>query len=173
MRIERAGWCAAFAVAVCFIAGCPGTLEDKQRFLDYVPAEAGSSSAGAAAQAGASGTAQAGAPPIGSEAGASNDDPCGDIIDRVFAPSCGDTGCHGAVAPQQGLDLVSPGLTDRVVGVAGTACASILADPANPQGSLIYQKLLPSPKCGAQMPLARPALSSADAACVLAWIAAQ
>ncbi len=107
------------------------------------------------------------------EAGGADDGPCGDIIDRVFAPSCGDTGCHGAVAPQQGLDLVSPGLTDRVLGVAGKACVSILADPTNPKGSLIYQKLLPSPDCGAQMPLARPPLSSEDTACVLAWIAAQ
>jgi hypothetical protein len=37
----------------------------------------------------------------------------------------------------------------------------------------MYQKLLPLPKCGAQMPLARPPLSGSDTACVLAWIAAQ
>jgi len=37
----------------------------------------------------------------------------------------------------------------------------------------MYQKLLPLPKCGAQMPLARPPLSSSDVACVLEWIAAR
>ncbi|MET0792576.1 MAG: hypothetical protein ABW061_13730 [Polyangiaceae bacterium] len=163
MRIDRArfAWCCAVAVALCFVAGCPGKLEDKQRFLDYVPAEAGPEAA-APLEAGP-----------GAEAGGPNDGPCGDIIDRVFAPSCGDSGCHGAVAPQQGLDLVSPGLAERVVGVAGTACVSTLADPTNPESSLIYTKLLPTPGCGAQMPLARPALSAEDTACVLAWIAAQ
>jgi hypothetical protein len=38
---------------------------------------------------------------------------------------------------------------------------------------LIYQKLLPNPPCGGQMPLARPPLGRAEAQCVLAWIAAQ
>jgi hypothetical protein len=87
--------------------------------------------------------------------------------------TCGGTSCHGADAPQQDLDLVSPGLASRVVGVAGKGCSVTLADPANPEGSLIYQKLSPNPPCGAPMPLARPPLSRADVACVLAWIAAQ
>jgi hypothetical protein len=160
MRIDRGrvAGCSALFVAVCFIAGCPGKLEDKQRFVDYIPTEAG-------AEAGAgAGPASGGGPSA---------DGCGDIIDRVFAPSCGDTGCHGAVAPQQGLDLVSPDVASRVVGIAGKACISVLADPADPEGSLLYKKLLPAPGCGAQMPLARPPISREDAACVLAWIAAQ
>jgi hypothetical protein len=167
MRIDRAhaACFAGFAVALCFVAGCPGKLEDKQSFLSYVPPDASPDST---AQAGSSSTA--GGSGVG---GGMNGDACGDIIDRVFAPSCGDTGCHGAVAPQQGLDLVSADVASRVVGVAGKVCVSTLADPANPEGSLLYKKLLPSPGCGAQMPLARPALSSADMACVLAWIAAQ
>jgi hypothetical protein len=162
MRIDRArvAWCCAFAVAASLIAGCPGKLDDKQRFLDYVPPEAGPD---------AEATLEAGP---GAGGGPSNG-ACGDIIDRVFAPSCGDTGCHGAVAPQQGLDLVSPDVASRVVGVSGKACVSVLADPANPEASLLYKKLLPAPGCGAQMPLARPPISSEDVACVLAWIAAQ
>lgn len=163
MRIDRArvAGCCALAALACFVVGCPGKLEDKERFLDYIPTEAGPEAA----------APMAGGP--GAQAGAANDDSCGDIVDRVFAPSCGDTGCHGAVAPQQGLDLVSPGLAQRVVGVSGTGCVSTLADPTNPEGSLLYKKLLPSPGCGAQMPLARPPISAADSACVLAWIAAQ
>ncbi|MES1175439.1 MAG: hypothetical protein ABUL62_14045 [Myxococcales bacterium] len=152
--------CCAFAVAACFIAGCPGKLDDKQSFLDYVPTEAGPET----------GAPLGGGPGAG---GGPSDGACGDIIDRVFAPSCGDTGCHGAVAPQQDLDLVSPNVASRVVGISGKACVSVLADPANPEGSLLYKKLMPAPGCGAQMPLARPPLSSEDAACVLAWIAAQ
>ena len=68
---------------------------------------------------------------------------------------------------------MSPGVAARVVGVTGVGCASTLADPANPEASLIYQKLSPTPPCGSPMPLARPSLSDEDTACVLAWIAAQ
>ncbi|MEO6600741.1 MAG: hypothetical protein ABIQ16_12760, partial [Polyangiaceae bacterium] len=145
MRIDRArvAWCCAFAATLGFLAGCPGKLDDKQSFVDYVPAEAGAEAA-APMEAG---------PGAG---GDPTDAACGDIIDRVFAPSCGDTGCHGAVAPQQGLDLVSPNVASRLVGIAGQACVSVLADPSDPEGSLLFKKLLPAPGCGAQMPLARP-----------------
>jgi hypothetical protein len=161
MRIDRGrvAYFCAFAAALCFIVGCPGKLDDKQRFLDYVPEAGPDGQAPVEAGLGA--------------AGGPADGTCGDIVDRVFAPSCGDTGCHGAVAPQQGLDLVSADLASRVVGVSGKACVAVLADPANPEGSLLYSKLLPAPGCGAQMPLARPPISAEDAACVLAWIAAQ
>lgn len=130
--------------ASIWLAGCPGTLADKEL---YEAALDGSR---------------------GGEAGS-----CGDVVARIFVPNCGGTACHGANAPQQDLDLVSPGVASRVVGVAGKECAASLADPADPEGSLIYQKILPNPPCGGQMPLARPPLSRADAQCVLAWIAAQ
>jgi hypothetical protein len=164
MRIERAArprrasvrfadsWLLALG-ALSFIAGCPPTLADKELYEAALDAAAGRN--------GAEGGA-------GADAG-----PCGDIVARIFVPTCGGTACHGANAPQQDLDLVSPGVASRVVGVVGKGCSVALADPADPEGSLIYQKLLPSPPCGAPMPLARPPLSRADAACVLAWIAAQ
>ncbi len=148
------------ALSALLLAGCPGTLDDKERFL---------------VDAGSAGNAEA-APAVeaGAEAGAGPDTgPCGNVETRIFVPSCGGTGCHGATGPQQDLDLVSPGIAARVVGVPGTGCISTLADPANPEASLIYQKLSPTPPCGSPMPLARPALSDEDVACVLAWIAAQ
>ena len=77
------------------------------------------------------------------------------------------------MAPQQGLDLVSPGVAARVVGVSGTGCTGILAAPADPTSSLLYTKLAPRPSCGSQMPLGRPPLSDADAGCILAWIVRQ
>jgi len=144
------------ALGVLLLAGCPGTLDDKQRFLvDGGSAGRGSDDAAA---------------PADSDAGLGA---CGDVVTRIFVPSCGGTGCHGATGAQQDLDLVSPGVAARVVGVSGVSCATTLADPANPEASLIYQKLSPTPPCGAPMPLARPSLSDEDAACVLAWIAAQ
>jgi hypothetical protein len=77
------------------------------------------------------------------------------------------------MAPQEGLDLESPGVAARVVRTPAKECAGSLADPASPESSWLYQKLLASPSCGTQMPLARPALSAVDVACVRSWIAAQ
>jgi hypothetical protein len=150
MRTDPSAWSWLLTFgALGFLAGCPGTLADKELY--------------AAALDGAGG-------PNGGDSGSG---PCGDVVARIFVPTCGGTGCHGANAAQQDLDLVSPGLASRVVGVPGTTCAGVLADPADPERSLIYQKILPSPPCGGQMPLARPPLGREDAACVLAWIAAQ
>jgi hypothetical protein len=173
MRTDRSArsvfsaFSAAFAtgitLGVLLLTGCPGTLAHPEHFLLAV---AGASSGDAAAPVAGS--------DAGTEAGPGPDSgPCGDVVTRIFIPSCGGTGCHGAVGAQQDLDLVSPGVADRVVGVQGTGCISTLADPTDPEGSLIYQKLLPTPPCGSPMPLARPALSDEDMACVLAWIAAQ
>jgi hypothetical protein len=103
------------------------------------------------------------------EAGAS----CGDVVANVFVPKCGSSNCHGSSAPQQGLDLVSAGVAARVVGMTAKACAATLADPENPEASLLYTKLAPNPPCGGQMPLAQSPLSDAETACVLKWIAAQ
>ena len=161
--VRSAALILVLSLGVLLLGGCPGTLEDKERFLvDASSAGRGSGTAGGAD-----------AEP-GSDAGAQpNLGPCGDVVERIFVPSCGGTGCHDATGPQQDLDLVSEGVAARVVGVRGIGCTAILADPADPEGSLLYQKLSPTPPCGSPMPLARPALSDEDTACVLAWIAAQ
>lgn len=158
MRTSRATWSWFLAVGALFslLTGCPGTLDDKARFLvDAAALDAADADAGAHADADA------------------DADACGDVPTRILVPSCGSNGCHSASAPQQGLDLVSPGVAARVVGVQAKVCPGTLADPDNPRGSLLYSKLAPRPPCGAQMPIAQPPLSSADAACVLAWIAGQ
>jgi hypothetical protein len=147
MRIDA--WAQSRLLAIgasILLAACPGTLADKELYEAALDGSKGPSGEGG---------------------------PCGDVVARIFVPNCGGTACHGATAPQQDLDLVSPGVASRVVGVAGKECAGALADPADPEGSLIYQKLLPNPPCGGQMPLARPPLGRAEAQCVLAWIAAQ
>jgi hypothetical protein len=172
MRTDRSAVSAvrglfALTFALSALTGCPGTLDNKERFLvDAGSAASGGNGDDAAAPDDAGSDASA--------AGAGADlGPCGDVVTRIFVPSCGGTGCHGSTGAQQDLDLVSPGVAERVVGVIGTGCISTLADPANPEASLLYQKLSPTPPCGSPMPLARPALSEDDAACVLAWIAAQ
>jgi hypothetical protein len=156
------------AFAPALLAGCPGTLADKESFENYTAGASAGGSAGVANSA-------AGANDEAGAAGSSTLDlgPCGDVVARIFVPSCGGTGCHGATAPQEGLDLVSSGVSSRVVGVSGKGCTGTLADPANPANSLLYTKLSTTPPCGSQMPLARAPLSSSDATCVLNWIASQ
>jgi hypothetical protein len=166
MHIERPRRSAVQLVlgaTFCLLAGCPGELPNKAEFEAYAAAHGDAGAPDAISQAGTS----------SGSAGTAGTGACGDVVARVFVPTCGGTGCHSAMAPQQGLDLVSPGVAARVVGVSAKQCLQLLADPQNPEQSLMYQKLLPKPACGAQMPLARPALSSSDVACVLSWIAAQ
>ena len=139
----RLAWLGAAALGLLGATGCPGTLHDKERFL----VDAGGSGGDA--------------------------DPCGDVVERLFVPRCGGSGCHGPTAPQEGLDLSSPGVAARVVGVAAKSCAATLADPADPANSFLYTKLGAKPPCGAQMPIAQLPLSSEDSACILAWIAGQ
>jgi hypothetical protein len=157
MRIER------LLLLLPLLSGCPGTLDEaeQQRFAEYAASVAGS-----AGTAGAAGMASG-------MSGATSTGGCGDVPTRIFVATCSGTGCHSAKAPQQDLDLASPDVASRVVGVTGKMCLQLLADPANPEDSLLYSKLLPSRACGAQMPLARPPLSAADIACVRDWIAAQ
>jgi len=170
------------AVRVCLagviglLTACPGELKNQAEFEAYA---ASHPEAGAPATSEASGGSEtngsAGSSTSAGSAGAagtSGNDACGDVVERIFVPSCAGTGCHSDTSPQQDLDLVSPDVKSRVVGVPGKQCLQVLADPENPEQSLLYQKLLVRPDCGAQMPLARPPLSSADVACVLAWIAA-
>lgn len=168
MHIDRATPFAIAALAFGWLAGCPGELPNKSEFEAYAEAHS---------DAGASTSSEAGTGPgvagSANTAGSTASSTCGDVVTRIFEPSCGGTGCHGANAPQQDLDLVSPGVASRVVGVPAKACLQTLVDPANPEQSLLYQKLASRPACGAQMPLARPALKPADIACILEWIAAQ
>jgi hypothetical protein len=174
MRTEYAtavGLALVAAAALGLLAGCPGTLDDKDIFLlDGAVSDAPYDASPLADAGPADGAAKDGSP--FAEAG-SDSGQCGDVIARVFVPSCGGNGCHGAIGAQQGLDLVSPGVAARVVGVAAKECSATLADPKNPDNSLIYTKLSPNPPCGAQMPLARAPVSADDIACVRAWIAAQ
>lgn len=131
------------AMAVLGIAalssGCPGELEDPQRFI------VGSTST----------TCETGL----------------DVERDLFAARCGASGCHGATDPSADLDLASPGVASRLVGVASSGCGSaLLIDPANPTGGVLLDKLT-LPQCGARMPLLDDALAPDELACVRGWVA--
>ena len=94
-----------------------------------------------------------------------------DLQARIFAPSCGIAGCHSAVAPTYGLDLASPGLASRLVGVASRGCVGrTLVVPGDPAASYLIEKLSTDlPQCGLRMP-SGSTLDPALVDCIRAWI---
>ena len=84
---------------------------------------------------------------------------------------CG--GCHNAMSPAKGLDLRSPGLGARTVGIASSCQGRpyLVAGPGAPVGHLLDKIEGPVPGCGNQMPVGGPALSDQEKACVREWAA--
>jgi hypothetical protein len=97
---------------------------------------------------------------------------CADAPTAIFAVTCTDSQCHTTMYKAQGLDLQSPDVAARLVGVAATGGAGLLVDPMSPAQSVLYTKLSFSPPFGSQMPLGKTPLDDATVACVLAWITA-
>jgi hypothetical protein len=93
-------------------------------------------------------------------------------VPTLFAQTCGTAGCHDATTKAEALDLVSPGLTSRLVGVPSVEGVGLLIDPTTPSKSVLYTKLLPSPPFGARMPTGGK-LDTSTTQCVLAWITSQ
>ena len=78
--------------------------------------------------------------------------------EAILAESCGTTGCHDASSQAQaGLDLVSPGVWERVVDVNSVAVGctdEALVVGGNPNDSYLLDKVLNVPGiCGLQMPI--------------------
>lgn len=97
-----------------------------------------------------------------------------DVEGDLFPTRCGDSACHDADAPAGTIDLVSPGIGERMAGVAAvSSCApGILADPDNPTDSVLYVVLTPD-TCTVfgQMPQNGTPFTDAELACVEQWIA--
>jgi hypothetical protein len=134
----------ATLTAVLACAACPGTLGDRARFL--VETDGGDDAGG--------------------DAG------CPDVPSAVLAPKCGISGCHSAADKSQGLDLQSPNVASRLVGVCSRG-GGYLVDPVHPEQSVLYEKITAMPPFGVRMPFARPPLDDATIACVLAWASQQ
>ncbi|MGF1464983.1 MAG: hypothetical protein ACFCGT_02515 [Sandaracinaceae bacterium] len=104
-----------------------------------------------------------------------------DIYERLVAPRCSSTLCHGAGRDSQaGLDLVGrdDALARLLGGAANTdreesACADSGMDllvAGNPEQSLFYRKLTGEPGCGDRMPLEASAVREESLAAIRAWI---
>jgi hypothetical protein len=150
--------CALVSVLAA-ISGCPGTLEDPERFFD---------AAGGGSEADPPGDVHA-----SDDAGALPDaGNCPDVPQAVFQANCTSAGCHNAQDKARGLDLQSPGVAARLVGVPATEGPGLLIDPSAPSSSVLYTKLTTKPPFGARMPLGS-ALDEPTIACVLTWIGQQ
>jgi hypothetical protein len=93
---------------------------------------------------------------------------------QILQPTCGASACHGGSAPALALDLVSPGLAQRLVDVPANGCGdAVLIAPGDPAHSYLLQKLTPGAEtCGDPMPLVAAPLSNETLTCLQAWIAA-
>jgi hypothetical protein len=136
---------AALTILAGAFSGCAGSLTDPAAFM--------SNDAGATVDAAVSGDAATSCPDI----------------PTLFVQSCGLSGCHDATTKVEGLDLVSPGLTSRLVGVSSVEGNGLLINSTNPSASVIYTKVTSTPPFGVRMP-SGSSLSNADQQCVLAWV---
>ncbi len=91
---------------------------------------------------------------------------------KVFENSCDGVGCHGSEGPRANLDLVSPGVDQRLFHQPGSSeCDERkLVFPGRPEDSLLYIKVNDSsPFCGRQMPI-NGSLSANEVACIKSYI---
>ena len=94
---------------------------------------------------------------------------CGDIT-GLFEQHCGTASCHGGPSAGAGLDLTSPGLDARLVGVASFCDGRLLVDPEKPADSYLLEKLESSaPQCGSMMPYGSR-LDADTLRCVQDWV---
>src|SRR5215831_12082661 len=96
--------------------------------------------------------------PAAGEAGAAEQPlQCADAAQvprAVFVPKCGAAGCHAPPSAAANLDLVSPNVADRLVGVKDSKGAFLLIDAADPEESLIYERVVGA--ASPRMPLDAP-----------------
>ncbi|MBX7114235.1 MAG: hypothetical protein K1X64_07850 [Myxococcaceae bacterium] len=85
-------------------------------------------------------------------------DQCRIVVERKLFGSagdpneskCGSAGCHNSKMPQGALDLVSPGVADRLL-TSKSVCGGD-AGAHVPLTAFILEKVKPNPTCGDAMP---------------------
>ncbi len=100
-------------------------------------------------------------------------DPAIDVEVQILAWKC--AGCHGDLEPEAGLDLISPGVGERLYGVASRTCeGEVLLDYDNILSGFLYDKVSGGePRCGERMPYGEEALTDAEIECLRLWLAGQ
>jgi hypothetical protein len=95
------------------------------------------------------------------------------VEQQLVRPRCATSGCHDRATRSEMLDLESPNLASRLLGVTSPRCAGrVLVDPASPASGYFMEKLAAaSPRCGERMPLGSPPLTPSEITCVRQWLA--
>ena len=135
---------AIVALSAGALTGCPGRLQNPERFVGGGTRDGGTEADGGS----------------------------GDGVPAVFAAKCAGSGCHGATSPALGLDLVSVGVAERVLDVPAVGCTSrVLVDSADPSASFLLEKVTETaPECGGRMPLLTVPLTTAEQDEIRTWI---
>jgi hypothetical protein len=96
---------------------------------------------------------------------------CGDVVGSIIVGTCVGGICHHAGPTQAAhLDLLSPCVADRLVGVVSTCNGRLLVDPAAPEQSFLLEKLEHDmPRCGESMPYDNH-LPAPQLDCMRRWI---
>jgi hypothetical protein len=92
-----------------------------------------------------------------------------DIVPLFQAAGCLTAGCHGGSLPSSGYDLRSYAST-FVPGDEAESFGLCPIVPGNPDGSYMIEKLRPSPRTGARMPLLGTPLTTQQIELVATWI---
>ena len=93
------------------------------------------------------------------------------FVEQLFMEKCAGE-CHAGAEPEAGLDLVTPGAGQRLMGAPSVqeACEGLsIVDPGG-ENSLLVDKLSDSPPCGARMPFGQTKLDAAEVECVRRWV---
>jgi hypothetical protein len=143
----RAGWRCLLFIVGC--SGCAGDLDNPERFNFLLD-----SSTKADADVVADTT-----PPA--------------CMTSLFTASCGlGASCHAPDATQSQVDLVSPGVAERLLDVESktAVCEGRVLVTTDGTASLLLQKLMGGmPPCGVAMPLGPP-LTAEQLTCVSGWV---
>lgn len=142
----RAGWRCLLVIVGCW--GCAGDLDNPERFNFLLDSST-------KADADVVDTT----PP--------------ECMTSLFSASCGvGTSCHAPNGTQSQVDLVSPGVADRLLDVKSktNVCSGYVLVTTDGTASLLLQKLMGGmPPCGVAMPLGPP-LTAEQLSCVSGWV---
>lgn len=164
-------------LSVVLAVGCTGEIDDPEAFFAALnqdggaladdPGDAGMDDVGTATGA------DAGAQPVPPVA-TTTCEFYQDIQVEFIEPTCGSMGCHDPQLMAGMLDLVSPGLAERLVDVqSGSANCSgeLFIDSSSVGESLLFRASTGQDTCSIPMPLTMPSgLEEEDAQCLQAWM---
>lgn len=150
--VSSLGTLVATAATAMVCTGCPGTLDNPERFI---------SDAGDAL-----------APPLPTVDAAPATPNCDTAIPTMFTTDCATAGCHAGATASNGLDLTlaASDIRTKLRNKAAVGDPTVLLiDPTHPDKSALYTKTGDPPPFGGPMPPTFE-LDAPTRACLLTWI---